>query len=340
MYKKGLVIGILTLLIGVNIGSTFAGDVEVKTMSPVGFDGDTLYVGGSGPNNYTTIQSAIDDALDGDTVFVYSGFYNEGEHEVTKSINIIGEDKNTTIVSNIENGVAFRLKENNIKLTGFTIQNCSISVFIYFSHNNKVYNNIIQNNSKGGLRLDRSDNNHIFDNIFKNNGHENQPFYHGAITARKANNITIEYNIFESNSYGLAFNGGSGNLISNNVIAKNTDSGIFLNFVDNSIIILNHIVINNLGIKLRETNRITIKNNNIFNNYDDVQLIRYLFHRNILHRWKNNYWGSFYNWPKIIREELNIPVGIGDKGDYIYKPIPWFYFDWNPAKEPYDIGGT
>ena len=34
-------------------------------------DGDTLYVGGDGPNNYTTIQSAIDDAVDGNTVFVY-----------------------------------------------------------------------------------------------------------------------------------------------------------------------------------------------------------------------------------------------------------------------------
>jgi len=64
-------------MLGVNIGSTFAGDVDVKTVSPVSFDGNTLYVGGMGPNNYTSIQSAIDDAVDGDTVFVYSGFYYE-----------------------------------------------------------------------------------------------------------------------------------------------------------------------------------------------------------------------------------------------------------------------
>ena len=34
-------------MIGVNIGSTFAGDVDVKTISSVGFDGNTLYVDGT-----------------------------------------------------------------------------------------------------------------------------------------------------------------------------------------------------------------------------------------------------------------------------------------------------
>ena len=29
-------------------------------------DGNTLYVGGTGPGNYTAIQDAIDDAIDGD----------------------------------------------------------------------------------------------------------------------------------------------------------------------------------------------------------------------------------------------------------------------------------
>ena len=36
---------------------------------------NTLYVGGSGEGNYTKIQDAIDDASDGDIVFVYNGTY-------------------------------------------------------------------------------------------------------------------------------------------------------------------------------------------------------------------------------------------------------------------------
>jgi len=42
------------------------GDTRLLTTT-----GSTLYVGGSGPNNYTSIQDAINDASDGDTIYVY-----------------------------------------------------------------------------------------------------------------------------------------------------------------------------------------------------------------------------------------------------------------------------
>ena len=59
-----------------------------------------MYVGGSGPGNYTRIQSAIDYAFDGDTVFVYddSSPYYENI-EVKKSVYLIGENKDTTIIN-------------------------------------------------------------------------------------------------------------------------------------------------------------------------------------------------------------------------------------------------
>jgi hypothetical protein len=42
--------------------------------------GNTLYVGGDGLGNYSNIQDAIDNAMDGDTVFVYNGTYNQNEN--------------------------------------------------------------------------------------------------------------------------------------------------------------------------------------------------------------------------------------------------------------------
>ncbi|MHA2367036.1 MAG: hypothetical protein ACXAC7_23995, partial [Candidatus Hodarchaeales archaeon] len=59
--------------------------------------GDTLYVGGSGPDNYSSIQGAVNAAQDGDTIFVYSGVYFENVL-IPKTVTLIGEDKETTII--------------------------------------------------------------------------------------------------------------------------------------------------------------------------------------------------------------------------------------------------
>ncbi len=67
--KKLLVFGVIVLFIGMSVVPSTA-VTDFKDVSTVSFDGNTLYVGGSGPNNYTTIQGAIDDSVNGDTVLV------------------------------------------------------------------------------------------------------------------------------------------------------------------------------------------------------------------------------------------------------------------------------
>jgi pectin methylesterase-like acyl-CoA thioesterase len=62
-----------------------------------GSNGATLYVGGRGLENYTLIQSAINAASNGDTVFVYKGIYHENLI-INKSIYLIGENKSITII--------------------------------------------------------------------------------------------------------------------------------------------------------------------------------------------------------------------------------------------------
>ena len=54
-----------------------------------------LYVGGSGPGNFSKIQDAVDNTSDGDIVFVYSGFYQENiRHRHLNSINRHGKQYN------------------------------------------------------------------------------------------------------------------------------------------------------------------------------------------------------------------------------------------------------
>ena len=62
---KYLTIGIILLFIGTYIVPAIARNAEEPLLLT---GGNWLYVGGSGPGNYTRIQDAIDDANIGDTI--------------------------------------------------------------------------------------------------------------------------------------------------------------------------------------------------------------------------------------------------------------------------------
>ena len=64
-----IVLGIMLLFLGMTISSSTGFYLERQSTIAT-FDGNTLYVGGSGPGNYSSIQDAIDNASDGDTVYV------------------------------------------------------------------------------------------------------------------------------------------------------------------------------------------------------------------------------------------------------------------------------
>ena len=92
------------LLIGLESSLSFAQDamkVSNTHVESLSYDGNTLYVGGSGPNNYSSIQSAVNDANPGDTVFVYNGTYYETVYIDKNDITLLGEDKNITIIDGI-----------------------------------------------------------------------------------------------------------------------------------------------------------------------------------------------------------------------------------------------
>lgn len=112
-----------------------------------------LYVGGNGPGNFSKIQAAIDAANPGDTVFVFNGMYHENIF-IIKTINLVGEDKNNTIIDADRNGSVVYIIGNRVTLSGFTLQNSSREYYTnggveVYSADTHIKNNIIKNNRVG-----------------------------------------------------------------------------------------------------------------------------------------------------------------------------------------------
>ena len=139
----------------------------------------TLYVGGNGPNNYTKIQDAIDDANPGDTVFVYNGTYYENLL-IDKPIKLIGEDKEGTTVDGKKQGNTVCVISENVVISGFTITNGSLGDELgdenWFyagirltASNSTICGNNICNNTLGVFGKKVS-NVTIFDNEFTGDG--------------------------------------------------------------------------------------------------------------------------------------------------------------------------
>lgn len=121
IWKKGLVFGIVVLLISVTIAPSTAEKVNVNITTPLN-NRNTLYVGGSGQDNYSIIQDAIDNASDGDTVYVYNGTYPDNVR-INKSISLVGENKNDTIIEGGWGTVVY-IDVVGVLVTGFTIRDC------------------------------------------------------------------------------------------------------------------------------------------------------------------------------------------------------------------------
>ena len=136
--RKWLAIGIILLFVGTCIIPAIAQDT--KEPLPTSRE-NWLYVGGSGPGNYTRIQDAINDSVDGDTVFVYSGTYPTSWITIEKAIHLLGENRETTIVESTMNAeIYIQSHTDNVSISNFTFQNFVVNT--HFNNNTSISDNI------------------------------------------------------------------------------------------------------------------------------------------------------------------------------------------------------
>ena len=280
---KVIILGIVVLFVGVNI-SISTGDVSISSSSI------TLFVGGGGFGNYTFIQDAIDDASDGDTVFVYDDSSPYYENLIiNKTINLVGEDKNTTIIDGGSNGDVIHILSEWVNITQFTIITCEettidFASIVVYSKYNHISNNIFTHKSSLNYTNENAihithgnDNNIISDNIISGSSYS---LYIESSNNQIVNNQISEFGCYaiwvitHSENYESYEKMCHNNTISNNIIyeSKNgryykTGCGIWLRRSRNNIIYNNTITGKAKGMILElSSNENLISGNNVSNN--------------------------------------------------------------------------
>lgn len=233
--------------------------------------GDTeniLYVGGTGPGNYSNIQEAIDNANDGDIIYVYNGTYYENLR-ISKKINLIGEDKENTIIDCLHRTIiCISLLADSVTISGFTIKNGNTGIWMYHGTNNTISNNVITNQRDEGVVLCSMSKKPIKGNKIIGNEIINNSGY-GIVIVASSSEILVKDNIISYNKkHGIMLVDSSNNNITGNTISRNEFHGIYVKcYFKNNIIIHNNIIENNKsGIYLKGGHNNIIKENIIVKN--------------------------------------------------------------------------
>lgn len=326
MKIKGLTIGISLIFLGTCIVPTIAQMPDKQLILASG--GKWWYVGGTGPGNYTVIQDAVDNASAGDTVYVYHGTYNQLPGimqcvDISKSIHLIGEDKNTTIINGIRKWDVVTVGTNKVDISGFTIQNAGAgnnpgeAIHVYKPdgigtiRDIKIHDNIIANN-EAGMTMYNCFNTSYYDNIFREDGC-------GCFIDSSAN-CSIYHNLFINDTYGLDILYEGSIDVYENEFRENAE-GVWYNTC--------------IGM--------TIHSNNFINNtvqasfFKSGGFVDYRTLKTYVQNWSQNYWSD---WNKTdsrpIRGQLRLYLG-AIFGFGIPFNFRSYEYDQTPAQVPYQL---
>jgi len=175
------------------------------------------------PQDYRTIQEAINQANPGDTIQVSSGTYQETLF-INKTLTLIGEDKNNTILDGSGcDCTVIRANLTTVNISGFTIHNASNGIVLEECNNSVIKENNV-NCTNAGIWLLYSNNNTVSDNNVKD------AYWFGIVLCGHSSNNTITRNTIKDNAQGFGVTGENNLIIHNNFINNENQTIIIESF--------------------------------------------------------------------------------------------------------------
>jgi parallel beta-helix repeat protein len=221
------------------------------------------------PTQYPTIQAALDHAAVGDTIQVSAGIYYEHVY-VNKSVTILGENPQTTIVDGSANGTIFDLDGSSIHISGFTIRNggngrnaIASEKTTMTSDNHQISNNIITT-SQYGIFLTYSAGNKIFNNTFINN-------VFAGICVNSAGSANITGNTIVGSPYGIKTTSSTNNIIVGNTISQDSYA-IYLSSASTGNTVRNNVLYGKTACVYSSSDSTTVDHNTLIDGATGVYL--------------------------------------------------------------------
>jgi parallel beta-helix repeat protein len=290
---------ILILLLLVSFNSVLVFLPQAKSSGP------PLTVGGPEPDSYPTIQSAIDAAIEYDSIVVYPGTYEE-TLTINKTVSIYSWDpQNTTIIGDGK-GDVINITGVIANLQGFTIRNSGpegfgAGIVLYDTGMCSIYNVDASQNYYYGIVIYSSSWNQIRYNNFSNVGPPSSGLKGWGIYVHSSSHNNVSSNTVLNNSVGIALNSSDSNTIGKNTLSDNHYG--LRGEGDENRIANNLISSNDWGIVLHGENN-SFAENTIKGNVDGILLggsYNKLFHNSFIENWRDateggtdNQWDNGY----------------------------------------------
>ena len=231
----------------------------------------SLVVDYNGTGDYQLIQDAIDNATDGDEIYISPGEYFENLI-INNTVSLIGSNDGTvSLIGNLSIPI-IDINANSCQITKLSIMG-SDKTIVYDEHNRlgihikssgiSINNCIFYNNLSNGILIEQTTNNNIIHNNVFNSSN--------GIVNYNSNELSIQNCTFYDNHCGIEIVNSNGCIINNNKLMESywgisiidsEDINIFSNQLDESW----------KDISLERSNKIVVINNTITNGNQGIEL--------------------------------------------------------------------